>query len=310
MRHTRPATQTGPGAGRGVARDQGVGQGAGLSAGLGERRPDAQASRLRIRISVSARVGRLGEGAAITMNAAAAAAAARHRRREPGGGQVRRLHRHAQAGARRRLAAGIAGAGADDLPAASGARQRVQRQPARDAGLAQRISGSGASGSSGRPSLACHSSASLCSVWRAGRRAGAADHHVQRVVVQQLVQLAGDADADVQLDLGMRQPEGGQHVGQGPSARSSEVPSRTRPRSRGASNRRSARSWASRMMRACTSRLRPSLVSASVWVSRTNNRRFSACSSWRTCSLTVGWVRPSRRAASVKLGAAARRRRS
>ena len=236
---------------------------------------------------------------------------ARGRRREPGGGQVRRLHRHAQAGARRRLAAGIAGAGADDLPAASGARQRVQRQPARDAGLAQQDQRQRRVGIQRQAFLGLPQQRFLVQRLAAPVAAPAlADHHVQRVVVQQLVQLAGDADADVQLDLGMRQPEGGQHVGQGPSARSSEVPSRTRPRSRGASNRRSARSWASRMMRACTSRLRPSLVSASVWVSRTNSRRFSACSSWRTCSLTVGWVRPSRRAASVKLGAAPRRRRS
>ena len=43
------------GSGRGAGRDQGVGQGAGLSAGLGERGRTLRASRLRIRISVSAR---------------------------------------------------------------------------------------------------------------------------------------------------------------------------------------------------------------------------------------------------------------
>ena len=98
--------------------------------------------------------------------------ALRGRRREPGGGQVRRLHRHAQAGARRRLAAGIAGAGADDLPAASGARQRPA-PPARDAGLAQRISGSGASGSAAGLPWPATAALPCAASGRAGRRAGA-----------------------------------------------------------------------------------------------------------------------------------------
>ena len=131
--------------------------------------------------------------------------------------RVRRLHRHAQAGARRRLAAGIAGAGADDLPAASGARQRVQRQPARDAGLAQQDQRQRRVGIQRQAFLGLPQQRFLVQRLAAPVAAPAlADHHVQRVVVQQLVQLAGDADADVQLDLGMRQPEGGQHVGQGP----------------------------------------------------------------------------------------------
>ena len=45
--------------------------------------------------------------------------------------------------------------------------------------------------------------------------AALAYHHVQAVVVQQLVELAGDADGQVQFHLGVGQPEGGQHVGQG-----------------------------------------------------------------------------------------------
>ena len=55
----------------------------------------------------------------------------------------------------------------------------VRRAPASSAsprvtlGSRSRISGSGASGSSGRPSLACHSSASCAASGRAGRRAGA-----------------------------------------------------------------------------------------------------------------------------------------
>ncbi|MNI44360.1 hypothetical protein D3C73_987320 [compost metagenome] len=44
--------------------------------------------------------------------------------------------------------------------------------------------------------------------------AALADHHIQAVVVQQFVELAGDADGQVQLDFRMRQTERGQHIGQ------------------------------------------------------------------------------------------------
>ena len=122
--HAAGDAVAGPGSGRGAGRDQGVGQGAGLSAGLGERtgRSGQPAAHQDFGQRARGPVGR-GRRDHDEFHLRQRRRRAR-RRREPGGGQVRRLHRHAQAGARRRLAAGIAGAGADDLPAASGARQR------------------------------------------------------------------------------------------------------------------------------------------------------------------------------------------
>ena len=102
----------------------------------------------------------------------------------------------------------------------------------------------------------------------------------------------------------MRQPEGGQHVGQGPSARSSEVPSRTRPRG-GRVEQAFGPFVGVRMMRACTSRLRPSLVSASDVGVAHEQPPVQRLLQLAHVFADGGLGQASRRAASVKLGAAA-----
>ena len=79
------------------------------------------------------------------------------------------------------------------------------------------------------------------------------------------------------------------------------TPKRSRPLSPEPVKYATACSWAARIERAKPAIASPSAVSVTQRVSRTNSGRPTACSSLRTCWLTVGWLRLRPAPARVKL---------